>query len=230
MNIEAGACDRRAGKRVTDILERFRAELPDRELPDRRITLADCVDVLGDRAFGGFVLLLSLPNILPLPWGMASVLCIPILLISAQMILGRRTLWLPAAVLRRGFDRAVVARMLDRAIPRLRWTERWLKPRLLFLTSPVAERAVGALFVFLCFVLVVPVPFLGWFPAFALVAVSLGLVERDGVVLAVGLLLSALTFLAAMLVFGGLAESGSAIIPGISFDPGDFGLGGVLEG
>jgi hypothetical protein len=202
--VEGGAC---VGPRFTEILAGFRAELP-----DGRVTLSDCAAILGDRAFGGFLLLLSLPNILPLPWGFATALCIPMVLIATQMLLGRRRLWLPGILLRLGAEREVVARALDRSLPMLRRTERWLKPRLAFLSSSPAERLVGAVCLFLCVVLVLPVPFLGWFPAFALVALALGLVERDGIMLLVGYALSVLTLLALLVTLAGILAAGHALI------------------
>lgn len=203
----------RMSPRVTDLLTEFR-----HSLPERRVTLGDCVAVLRDRAFGGFMLILSLPNILPLPWGAATILGVPMVLIASQMMLGRRTLWLPGWLLRLSADRALVAQVLDRMIPRLRRTERWLRPRVAILSSGLAERLIGALCIFLCFVLVLPVPLLGWFPAFALVALSLGLVERDGAVLLVGFGLCALSAVAALVALAGIAAAGDALIPGVAID------------
>jgi hypothetical protein len=199
--------------RVTDLIEELRCSLP-----GPRVTLGDCVSVLRERAFGSFMLILSLPNILPLPWGAATILGIPMVLIASQMMLGRRALWLPGWLLRLGADQAVVAKVLDRALPRLRRMERWLRPRVAVLSSAPAERVIGALCIFLCFVLVLPVPLLGWFPAFALVALSLGLVERDGAVLLVGFGLCVLSACAALVALAGIAAAGDALIPGLTLD------------
>lgn len=196
-----------SGPSFTEMLAGFRAELP-----DGRVTLSDCAAILGDRAFGGFLLMLSLPNILPLPWGFATALCIPMVLIATQMLLGRQRLWLPQILLRLGAEREVVARALDRSLPMLRRTERWLRPRLSFLSSSLSERLVGAVCLFLCVVLVLPIPLLGWFPAFALVALALGLVERDGLMLLVGYALSVLTLVALLVTLAGLFAAGDALI------------------
>lgn len=195
------------GPRFTEMLAGFRADLP-----DGRVTLSDCAAILGDRAFGGFLLMLALPNILPLPWGFATALCLPMVLIAAQMLLGRRRLWLPGILLRLGAEREVVARVLDRSLQMLRHTERWLKPRMPFLSSLPAERLAGAVCLFLCVVLVLPIPLLGWFPAFALVALALGLVERDGLMLLVGYALSGLTLVALIVALAGILAAGNALI------------------
>ena len=194
------------GQRVASILETFRAEMP-----DARVTLGALVEHLGDRAFGAFLLIVSLPNILPVPVGVATVLELPLLLIAVQMAMGRRRLWLPGFALRLGLSRATADRLLQRCVGILQRTERWVRPRLLPLTGALAERLIGALCVVLGIILVVPVPLLGWFPAFALVALALGLVERDGVMTIAGLALSALTAAATVAFMLGIAAAGAAL-------------------
>ncbi|WP_207478278.1 exopolysaccharide biosynthesis protein [Arenibaculum pallidiluteum] len=195
-----------SGGRVTAILENFRDDLP-----PARVTLGALVERLGDRAFGAFLLIVSLPNILPVPVGVATVLEIPLLLIAVQMAMGRRRLWLPAFALRVGLSRDKADRLLQRCIGMLQRTERWVRPRLLPLTGALAERLIGALCVVLGIILVVPVPLLGWFPAFALVALALGLVERDGVMMIAGLALSVLTAVATAVFLAGISAAGQAL-------------------
>ncbi|MDT8266424.1 exopolysaccharide biosynthesis protein, partial [Roseomonas sp. DSM 102946] len=60
--------------------------------PGERITLGEMAEAFGDRAFGLLILLLCLPALLP---GMASVFGLPMLLLGAQMGLGRQMPALP---------------------------------------------------------------------------------------------------------------------------------------
>ena len=197
-------------RRITDLLIAFRENLP-----AGRVTLADLVAVLSHRAFGGFMLAMSLPTLLPLPIGMAIVFDLPLVLLSAQLMIGRQTIWLPKGLLRGSVKTEQAARMLDALIPRLQRLEGFLRPRMLWLTSPVAERLIGLLCFALCFVLMTPIPLLGWFPAITLVVLSLGLAERDGQMLMIGFALSIATVFVSAGILVGVAQAGEALFPSI---------------
>jgi hypothetical protein len=86
-----------------------------------------------------------------------------------------------------------------RALPPLVWLERFSRPRLTMLGSPVAVPVLGLVILILALGLIVAAPFIGQIPlGLAVCLVGLGLVERDGLFMiagalvgAVGLLLSA---------------------------------------
>jgi hypothetical protein len=196
------------GRRITDLLSEFRANLP----PDR-VTLADLVDALSHRAFGGFMLAMALPTLLPLPIGMAIVFDLPLVILSVQLMLGRQSVWLPRGLLKGSVKRDQAARMLDKLIPRMRKLEGFLRPRMLWMTSAFGERLIGTLCVALCVVLMTPIPLLGWFPAIALCVISLGLAERDGMMLLAGFGLSVATVFVSAAILAGVVQAGEALFP-----------------
>ncbi|BAI72448.1 ExoD protein [Azospirillum sp. B510] len=184
-------------ERTSDVLARFRANLP-----PGRVTLGDLIRALGDRSLGTILLALSLPTIAPVPLGVSCLFDLPILLYTAQLAFGRRGAGLPDWLLRRSVGTGLAARTLDAAMPRLVWIERMLKPRLHRLARIDQERWFGLLLFLLTLTCIVPLPLTGWLPGFALVLISLGLIERDGGAIGVGLGLTA-----AALVFFGLVAS-----------------------
>jgi hypothetical protein len=194
-------------RRISELLTDFR-----NSLPAGRVTLADLVAVLKHRAFGGFLLALALPTLLPLPLGTTYIFDIPLALIAAQLVMGRSSVWLPRFLLRQGVGSQRAGRMLDALIPRLRRLENVLRPRYEWLSGPAGERWVGWLILLNCFVLAWPIPVLGWFPAFALVALTLGLVERDGLVLLIGMLLSAVTVMVSVALLVGVAHASELLL------------------
>ncbi|HEY0836708.1 MAG TPA: exopolysaccharide biosynthesis protein, partial [Azospirillum sp.] len=171
--------------RTSDVLARFRADLP-----GPRVTLGDLIAALGDRSLGTVLLALALPTIAPVPLGVSVICDLPIVLYSLQLTFGRRGAVLPDWLLRRSVERGTAARMLDAMMPRLTRIESLLKPRLPRLAAIDGERWFGLLIFILSMICIVPVPLMGWLPGFALVLISLGLIERDGGAIGVGLLLS----------------------------------------
>ncbi|HYG87026.1 MAG TPA: exopolysaccharide biosynthesis protein [Azospirillum sp.] len=194
-------------QRTSDVLAAFRADLP-----RGRVTLAHLIAALGDRSLGTVLLALALPTIAPVPLGV-SVLCdLPLFLFSLRLLFGKRDAVLPAWLLRRSVSRDNAARMLDAVMPRLLWIEAMLKPRLPRLAHVDGERWFGVLVFVLITICIVPVPLMGWLPGFALVLIALGLIERDGGAIAVGLLLSVGAVIAAVVLVSGLSYAGHELL------------------
>ncbi len=155
-----------------------------------RLTVADIVSVLRDRAFALLVVLLGLPNCLPMPPPIPLVCGLLLALVAAQIAAGWSTPWLPRALLGRSIPKDAVQKAVGRALPILQKLERFSRPRMAFLESPLALRVVGFLLIAFALGLLVAAPVIGQIPlGIAVCLVGLGLVERDGIVLCAGLLI-----------------------------------------
>lgn len=160
--------------------------------PSDRLTVADIVAVLRDRAFALLVVLLGLPNCLPMPPPIPLVCGLLLGLVAAQIVAGRATPWLPRALLHRSLRREDVVRAVERALPVLRRLERWSQPRMRIFETAWAVRLVGVLLLALALGLLVAAPFIGQIPiGLAVCLVGLGFVERDGILVLAGLAVGA---------------------------------------
>lgn len=160
-----------------------------REMAEPRsgeITIEEVVERFGRRAFGGLLFAFSVPNLLPLPPGSSTVLGLPLVLIAPQVMLGSENLWLPRKVRKRGLDRAALGKAFDRLLPWLEKLERLLAPRLDWLFGAVGDRVIGLVCTLLALVLILPIPLGNLLPAAAIGLLSLGLMQRDGIVLLLG--------------------------------------------
>jgi hypothetical protein len=201
------ACAEVEEERTSDVLARFRANLP-----AGRVTLGDLIRALGDRSLGTILLALSLPTIAPVPLGVSCLFDLPIVLYTAQLAFGRRGAGLPDWLLRRSIGTGLAARTLDAAMPRLVWIERMLKPRLHRLARIDQERWFGMLLFILTLTCIIPLPLTGWLPGFALVLISLGLIERDGGAIGVGLGLTVAALVFLTLVASSLSYAGHQLL------------------
>lgn len=153
-----------------------------------RISIADILDALDARAFGLATLLFSIPSILPMPPGVPTVVGFVLLIISAQMVVGRHELWLPNFISKRSFPRPALVSAMEKVAPRLEGIEKLAQPRLLFLTGKIGTILIGVVVLFMAIVLILPLPFGGNFPpALACAVLGMGLAERDGVIILIGL-------------------------------------------
>lgn len=159
-----------------------------RDSDREEMTVGTLIDGLGGRAFSIILLLLTLPIAVPGPPGLPMVFGVPLLILTAQLWLGRPAPWLPGFVRRRRFSRAALLTVLHKVRPRLAWLEGICRPRLTQMTGRIGQRWIGVFF-FLCAIVLtnpVPIPFSHLPLALALMILSLGFVERDGVIIIVG--------------------------------------------
>lgn len=155
-----------------------------------RQTVGEIMAVLRDRAFALLIVLLGLPNCLPMPPPIPLLCGFLLAFVALQIAAGRETPWLPRALLLRSVRQRDVTRAVDRAEPVFRRLERWSRPRLLLLDTAVALRVIGIALLALAVGLLVAAPVVGQIPlGLAVCLVGLGLVERDGVVVLAGLVI-----------------------------------------
>lgn len=152
------------------------------------VSVAEIIDALDARSFGLAVLLFSLPSVVPMPPGIPTVVGIILLIVSVQMVFGREDLWLPGILSKRTFPRKALVGAFEGLAPRLAWLERLMKPRLLFMTGKLGTILIGVVVLIMAVVLILPLPPGGNFPpALACAVLGMGLVQRDGVVVLLGL-------------------------------------------
>ena len=178
---------------LSAVLRRLAAE-PGRE----RISVQDLFAALGDRALAALLFVFAVPNLIPSPPGLSTVLGVPLLFLSGQMLLGRNA-WLPAFVARRSMAREDFKALMSRVLPWLERAEKLLKPRFSGLALPPMEYLVGLVCLTLAVILVLPIPLGNIPPAFAIALMALGILERDGVWVLAGL---SVTFLSLTVVSG----------------------------
>jgi hypothetical protein len=153
-----------------------------------RISVADLLVALQDRALAALLFIFALPNALPTPPGTSAVLGAPLVFLAAQLALGRPP-WLPSLIAARSISRRDFASAIDRASPWLARAEKLLRPRLGTLAHPPFENLVGVVCFVLAVILFLPIPLGNMLPAFAICVFSLGILERDGVWLLAGFVL-----------------------------------------
>jgi len=156
---------------------------------------------LHERAFGLFLLVLALPCCIPFLYGVPQIVALPLMFISAQILLGRTRPWLPRKLGARTVSKAALEDLSRRATPWLQRIETVSRPRLASLTRRPLDQVVGLTLVLFSASILVPLPGTNTVPGIAVVIVAMGLLQRDGVLVILGSLLG--TAWIASLVFAG---------------------------
>ena len=173
------------------------------------VPISELRDALGDRGVAAMLFLVAAFNTLPLPLGTSLVSGIPTVLLGWQMIRRRTAVWLPRAMLNRNLSERNLDTFRNRIIPRLYWMEKLIKPRYWPFWPGQDEFLLGILCVILGIMLVIPIPFGNWLPAFSIAIIAFSMTQRDGILLAIGLVISAISmviFVAVSIGLIGFAE------------------------
>jgi hypothetical protein len=144
-----------------------------------RVSVGDLGTALRDRAIGALILVFALPNTIPMPPGVSSILGAPLLFLTAQLALGLNP-WLPKFIADRSMDRLHFAAAVRRIVPWLARAERLLRPRLEVLARPPFEYLIGGICLLLSVILFLPIPMGNMPPAVAICLFALAVLERDG--------------------------------------------------
>lgn len=153
------------------------------------VSLGWVMTQLHDQAFGLFLLILALPCCIPFLYGVPQVVALPLMFVSAQILFGRQTPWLPERLSAREVKTESLSSLATRAEPWLRRLEGVSRPRLAALTHAPADRIVGLALVLFSASILVPLPSTNTVPGFAVVIVAMGLLQRDGILVVLGALI-----------------------------------------
>gem|GEM_PF-238444 len=165
---------------LSDLLNRLAETAGD------RITMREIAEALDERSFGAFLLVFSIPNLIPLPPGATLIVGLPLVFIAWQIVAGRNKIWLPERLANYTLDKKTLQKIVSRSQPGLKWMEALVQPRNWPLSRPLAERVFGVYILVLAVVVVIPIPFGNWLPAFAIAMIGLAHTEHDGNCLAIG--------------------------------------------
>jgi hypothetical protein len=142
------------------------------------LTLHQIRDRLDERAYGLLILILSIPCLVPGLYGVPQAVGVIIILVAAQLLIGREEPWLPSRVLTLRARGRWLAAMADFAETRLGWIDRLSRPRLLVFATGAGERMAAAFMILATLTIVLP--FTNTIPSIALALLSVGLIQRDG--------------------------------------------------
>ena len=187
--------DTREATNLTELIHTM--ERMERE--NAQVSVDDVVHAVGRRSFGPLLLLAGLITLAPIIGdipGMPTLMAVLVLLTSSQLLVGRETFWLPKWLLKRSLSRQKFDKALHYMKKPAKWVDGLLGVRLAWMTGYIGIRVTA----FACLLEALAMPPMEFIPfsangaGLALTLFGLGLVARDGLMLALGFLLTGVTF------------------------------------
>ena len=172
--------------------------------PEERISFRDILAILSERSFAILVVLLGLPNCLPMPPPIPTISALLLIMIAVQIAVQRPEPWFPGVILRGSVARSDVLRAVKRAMPVVRVRERWSRPRLGLLDPRTGSILSALLLLTMALGMLFAAPLIGQVPyGLAVCLFGLGQIERDGVLVLTGVLAGAIGMvLSASFIYG----------------------------
>lgn len=177
--------------RLSADLEALRSESVGKPL-----TVEELQAALKGRGVAMLLLLLTLPFcFIPVP-GLSTPFGIAVLLMGIRIAFGQKP-WLPKLIRRKSISSSRLAKVLTGGIRFAKLMEKFVKPRMHFMHSWLgALNLIGAGIASggLLLLLPLPIPFSNTVPAWAVVFLTAGMMERDGALVLLGHLMTLLSW------------------------------------
>ena len=158
-----------------------------------QLTLGEMGEVFAEKSFAVMILFLMAVPALPLPTGGVTHAFEAIaVVLAAEMVLGRRTIWLPASWQRRELGTTTTKKTIPFIVRRVRWIERFSRPRGAWLFKQRwMHRLLGLLLMAFAIAAAFAPPFSGLdtLPALGAAGVALAIILEDAFVLLIATIL-----------------------------------------
>ncbi|WP_168333894.1 exopolysaccharide biosynthesis protein [Rhizobium anhuiense] len=158
------------------------------------LSIGEALEAMGSTSIAFTILLLAIPALTPIPGPFGMVFGTALALVSLQIVAGGRKVWLPAVLRNRQVSFAALDLVVGHAVPVIARVEKIVRAdRLELFTGPKVQALLGIPVFLLAVVIALPIPFGNILPVFSLVVLAVALMERDGLVTLIGLLLTSAT-------------------------------------
>ena len=152
-----------------------------------KISINDLISAMNVGGFGLVMMIFALPIIIPLPPPLPSIMSVPVVVFSFQMMVGFSSPKLPKRLSNIAIKRSILAMLVEKSAPYLSKAEKLLKPRLSFFSSSWFEKIIGFFTFIFSLLVLLPIPFSNFLPGLGVLVTSFGLIGRDGLVIITGL-------------------------------------------
>jgi hypothetical protein len=184
------------------------------ESRSEKVTLADILDLSGERTFGFLFVLLALPSALPIPApGYSIPFGVVMFVLAMQLILGRQRPWLPKSWKEKGFGMTHIQPVVKKGVPWLKRIEVLSRPRLTpVCTSYPGRVVIGVAIALMSVCMMIPIPGTNTLPAIGIFVTGFGLLDDDGFISLAGLTICALAgSVVSVILFTGVHGASAAI-------------------
>ncbi|MDT0581508.1 exopolysaccharide biosynthesis protein [Brumicola blandensis] len=168
------------------------------------ITINSLLLELQKRSFGGVFLLLAVVSIIP---AINTITGLMIVVVGIQMALQYPAPYIFSSLRKRTVQKETLEQAFKVISRVLEKTERHAKPRLTYIFKPFLLSVLGIAIAALAIFITLPIPFTNFLPIVCITILSIGLLEKDGLWVLVGLGFTLLTMIICVVIIVVLLQS-----------------------
>ncbi|MCM0591149.1 MAG: exopolysaccharide biosynthesis protein [Gloeotrichia echinulata IR180] len=162
-------------------------------LAEQPLTLGDILAETSERGFSLVIALLVLPFLFPMPPGLTGPFGGACLLLSMQMVLGRRSPWLPQKIANYKFPRPFAEIILQNLRRITKILEKIARPRWAKIANnPWIWRLNGLCISWLTILLISPIPLTNPIPTVGILLLAVATIESDGLLMCISYIITVL--------------------------------------
>jgi hypothetical protein len=130
----------------------------------------------------------ALPVAIPLPYppGFTTIMGVPLMILSFQLLIGSKKVRLPAKINNYEIKNSTLKMISNKIVPVIETIEKYVTPRLSFAKSVYCEQFVGLICFIAAAAVALPIPLTNAVPALGITIMAIGLLNRDGIVIIAG--------------------------------------------
>lgn len=191
------------------------------KIPDKNLTLSEIVDLLGDDGLLLFAALLSVIFLIPVSIpGFSTVFGGIIFFIGLSHLINQR-FWLPKRIKNKSLAAEKLRTTLNKGLKWFHFLEKISKPHRLniLINNRIASKINGLMILFGSVLLMLPfglMPFSNTLPALIILFLSIGIIQKDGIIILLGYFSVLGTFLYFGLFFSTIILAFNKIVESIS--------------
>ena len=162
-------------------------------LAQQPLSIGDILAQTSERGFSLVIALLVLPFLFPMPPGLTGPFGGACLILSLQMLLGRRSPWLPHKIAAYKFPRLFAQAILQNLQRITKILEKIARPRWKKIAShPWTWQFNGFCISWLTILLILPIPLTNPIPTVAILLLTVATIESDGLLMCISYLITGL--------------------------------------
>lgn len=130
----------------------------------------------------------ALPVAIPLPYppGFTTIMGVPLMILSFQLLIGSKKVRLPAKINNYEIKNSTLKMISNKIVHVIETIEKYVTPRLSFAKSVYCEQFVGLICFIAAAAVALPIPLTNAVPALGITIMAIGLLNRDGIVIIAG--------------------------------------------
>ena len=148
------------------------------------VTVDTIIKIFSQRSYGLVLFFFASLGCIPAPPVIASIIGLPLLFFSVQMVFSD-SFWLPKKLKNYPLPQTVIRKGIDMMIRILEYVEKVAHPRWSFIV--LSQKWLGILMACFSATIIVPLPLTNLLPALGIIFISLGWLEKDGVLGMIGM-------------------------------------------